>query len=636
MTTIVYYDLSEIGERDVARATAGVAGEVLHVHAADTPVPATVLEPRHAVPSMRDASTRSDTMDQLWKLIGVLPEPTYRGVDLREATRYTLLFATERYFHQAWVLTHLQSKFAGEILWYTDSPDNAATMRAVADKTGIALRVQQSAPSSAKRMFRRPLDALRLRGWMLRRHFNERRWSLRRSVDGRLYAPDKVPIVFAEYYPNSAHVSMSIARRLREASNLQPVFVSQRLEVAHAAESAGMSNALLRQFPKRGKPEPDWLVLERAWSDQLHELAAQPIRFEPEGPDCRDILLPSLFAEVKRAFAEAAEVVDEAHAMIDHLPPTLLVTTSSGSTFGRTMAATAKARGVPTAWVQHGLLLDEPAMIHIAYDSMLVWGESDRRRLLQSDAKGTIQVVGAPIYDALVKQAREASTEPTPLRERPVVNVLYLASRTAGAVVGRATAERLLHTVMSVVARIPNALLTIKVHPGDHTGMAQRAVGDSVNVNVAQSGSSQEWILKSDIAIVTSSTTGLEVCVVQRPLISLTFEGMTEGVDYAGYGAALCVQTELELEDALNRLMNEVDAVALRAGQRRLVDDMLDGATGDAIGKSATLLLQLAQNVPQSPRKDKGCAHRRHSLQPQNNLMSESMQVDAAPRSVCS
>jgi hypothetical protein len=319
-------------------------------------------------------------------------------------------------------------------------------------------------------------------------------------------------------------------------------------------------------------------------------------------------LLPTLFARVKWALAEAAEAVDEAHAMIDYLRPALVATTSSGSTFGRTMSATAQARGVPTAWVQHGLLLDEPAMIHIAYDSLLVWGENDRRRLLESDAKGTIQVVGAPIYDGLVKMTQVASVEPTPLCERPVVNVLYLASRTAGAVVSRATAERLLRTVIAVVARIPNAVLTIKLHPGDHTGMVQHVVGDSKDVTVLQHGSSQERILQSDIAIVTSSTTGLEACVAQCPLISLTFDGMSEGVDYAGYGAALCVRTELELEDALNRLLNEVHAEELRAGQRRLVDDMLDGATGDAIGKSAKIIIQSARHKVASGGKDESCA----------------------------
>ncbi len=590
MTTIVYYDFNEISESDVARATGGVAGEVLHVHAADTPLPATAVGPRRAMPAMRDASTRSDTMNQLWKLIDSLPDPTYRGVDLREASRYTVLFATERYYHQASVLTHLQSEHGGEIHWHTDSPNNAARMRAVAKQTEFALQVHESTSRPARHALRRTLEALRLRGWELRRHFEEYRWSRGHPLDGGLRAPDNERVVFAEYYPNSARVTLEIARRLRDESSLHPVFVSGRLEVARAAEAAGMPNALLGQFPGRAKPGTNWLRQE-CLSDHLHGLAAEPIRLRPEGPDCRGILLPSLFAEMKRAFAEAAELVDEAHAMLDSLQPALVVTTSGSSSFGRAMTATAKARGVPTTWVQHGLLLDEPAMIHYDYDSLLIWGENDRRRLHQSGAKGSIHVVGAPHYDRLVKQVREAAAEPKPSRKQAVVNVLYLASRTGGSVVTRATAERLLRTVMQVVARIPHAMLTIKLHPGDHTGMVQHVVGDSKFVKVVQQGTSQEQILQCDIAIVTSSTTGLEVCVVQRPLISLTFEGMTEGVDYAGYGAALCVQTEHELEDALNRLLNVVHAEELRAGQRRLVDDMLDGATGHACQKAASEIL---------------------------------------------
>ncbi|MEX2114358.1 MAG: hypothetical protein WD845_14285 [Pirellulales bacterium] len=595
MSKIAYYDLLKIAQCDTARARSASSAELLHVHAADNPWPANDSAATHVVPSMRDAATRTRTMHQIWSLLGQLPELVYHGVDLREVTRYSLLFSIERAFHQAWVLSHLHSDFGGDVDWYTDSADTAMALRAFEGQDGLSLRIHAPGSASAALVLRRPLDALRVRGWMLQRRLEEFRWSRHSTASRDVDVPGRHPIVFAEFFPNSTRVSLSIARYLREHSHLNPVYVSKRLEALRVASAGGMPVRLLRSFRGRRSRTFSRRALRSSWHTLFQRLANAPIRLTPNGPDCRAFLLPVLEREALREFAGAVEIIEGAEAMLEVLQPAVLATTTWLSTFGRAMAATASQRGVPTAWIQHGLCFDEPEFVNVPFDSCLVWGQIDRRRLTQAGIPGSIHTIGAPHLDGFIQRIREATQHDDRPHDEGVINVLYLASRTGGVWVTTAASERMFTAAANVVLKNPRAVLTIKLHPGDHTGLAQRVAGKLDRVRVVQDGSSQDQILQCDVAIVTSSTTGLEVCTADKPLISLTPPGMRDGVDYAGYGAALCATNEQELEAALTQLLTRDGAEALRAGRRRLIDDMLDGAHGAAVKKGADVLAQMAR-----------------------------------------
>ncbi len=601
MRSIAYYDLRTISQHDTSRARSECSAEVLHVHAADKPWPASDSATPHVVPSMRDAATRTRAMRQLWDLLDQLPELVYRGVDLREVTRYSLLFSVERAFHQAWILSHLHSDFAGDVDWYTDSAETAAALRAFEGQDGISLRVHAPKPTGASQVLRRPWDALRVRGWMLRRRLEELRWSRHFKTISDLHTPGRQPIVFAEFFSNSTRVSLAIARQLRQQEHLNPVYVSKRLEVLRVAGAGGMPVALLRNFPHRRGREVSRRALRSTWHSLFQRLAAAPIHLTPNGPDCRRFLLPILEAHAMREFAGAVEIVDEAEAMLDDLQPAALVTTTWLSTFGRAMAATASQRGVPTAWVQHGLCFDEPEFIHVSFDSCLTWGQVDRGRFTQAGVPGSVHAIGAPHLDDFIQRIRDAPSRRECSPDPTAINVLYLASRTGGDWITAAASEYLFTTAANAVLKNPRMELTIKLHPGDHTGVAQRAVGHRDRVRVVRGGSSQEQILRCDVAIVTSSTTGLEVCTADKPLIALTPHGMRDGVDYAGYGAALSATNERELEAALSQVLGPEGAESLRAGRRRLVEDMLDGAHGSAAKKAADVLVQLARRRSEVP-----------------------------------
>jgi len=116
---------------------------------------------------------------------------------------------------------------------------------------------------------------------------------------------------------------------------------------------------------------------------------------------------------------------------------------------------------------------------------------------------------------------------------------------------------------------------------------------------VVSGGTSQDVIVESDLVVVVSSTTGLEACVADKPLIVVELVDDPDSVPYASYGAALKVSVSGtdpagELTQAITHLQTDPSGVSsLAVGRRRLLDDMLNGSTGNAVEQAAMAVAQL-------------------------------------------
>ena len=153
----------------------------------------------------------------------------------------------------------------------------------------------------------------------------------------------------------------------------------------------------------------------------------------------------------------------------------------------------------------------------------------------------------------------------------------------------------------------------MKMHPSDRTGMAETVAKDFPHVRVVEQGSSQDVILQADAVIVVSSTTGLEACIADKPLIVIDSKGITDSGPYRDYGAALQVTIDRSedcnhLADVIQKLSTDLAALAeLAAGRRRLIDDLLNGGKGDAAELTAQAIAQLVHSIAEPARTTSGC-----------------------------
>ena len=114
-----------------------------------------------------------------------------------------------------------------------------------------------------------------------------------------------------------------------------------------------------------------------------------------------------------------------------------------------------------------------------------------------------------------------------------------------------------------------------------------------VSWSVSPPGTAAERIEASGAAVVVSSTTGLEACMLGRPLVALTLHGEDTSVDYVGLGAAVGVSAASSLRDALIGCLDRPETrSALALGRQRLLRDALDGGHRRASQKCAQAIIE--------------------------------------------
>ena len=252
----------------------------------------------------------------------------------------------------------------------------------------------------------------------------------------------------------------------------------------------------------------------------------------------KSFLIPAMVEKLSSLLEESAFWLDSFLEAYNALRPRCVVSTTYSSTVGRAAALAARARNASSAFVQHGMFPDHDVFTNFCNDSLFVWGNANRQTMLRNGiADSRIKVVGAAIYDDLIRRERLNGPIRFPRAGEPL-KVAYMASRTGGQVVSFSIARLQLMTVARAVSEIPNGQLTVKMHPGDNSRMIETFLQDCPGVRLIRDGSSQDVILQTDVVIVASSTTGLEACIADKPLVVLETKGLFEYNPYRKYGAA--------------------------------------------------------------------------------------------------
>ncbi len=411
-------------------------------------------------------------------------------------------------------------------------------------------------------------------------------------------------MVFVEYFAHSAKVLVPVADALRAEHGLEVLWLAARQPVRELLKTLGVESLLLGDLAPLACSSRNHLAApaRAGIRKALHQLADDFFTGTGDrvgraylGSTVNGLLIDSL--------NQAAYWLDAMAEAFDRLQPDCLVSTTYSSAVGRAMAAAGRVRGTRSVYVQHGLVPDWPFYARFANDLLLLWGQSNFRTMLRSgiDAE-RMRVVGATIYDELAQSQVGARTDNL-CGANSKTRVALMASRTAGTAVSLAAARRILTTVFQAVQRIPNAELVVKVHPGDRTGLVERTLRDQPRCSVVRDGESRDVIQGSDVVIVISSTTGLEACVADKPLIVLRVPGVSEAVPYEGYRAAVSLPIDgAEAAENLQAAIQELIDSPLRrselaAGRRRLVDDMLNGGAGDATELTAQAIVELLGNA---------------------------------------
>ncbi len=561
--------------------------------------------PPAELPSFREFGHQQQLMDWIDRLFAALEETEIAaevlhrdGISLAELARFRFFFEIASVEQRLRALSEMTAAGVDKIDWIVPRDQCGRLARLAAETRSASVNlhptahhrrgrypIHQFARSTARRLIDRIADAAGMvRG--------------KRSLNGRSSAP----IVFCEFFANSAKVLVPIAAALKRLHGIEVEWLALRRPVQTMLQSAGIESIPLRRIAprshwRRGRFGEEDIGRLRAALDK----APSGVFLGTGKVPGKSYLLTEIVERLTPCFDEAIYWIETLSEAFDRLQPRCVVSTTYSNIVGRATACVAKRCGAGSVFVQHGMFPDCDFFAYFCNDLLLLWGEANRRTMLRNGiAPEQIQVVGPSIYDPLARRMATSAPNRFPRGGEPL-RIAYLASRTGGLAVSSSIARRCFTAVAEAASRIPNAELRVKVHPGDKSGLLESLARDYPSASIATTGSAQDIICECDVAIVVSSTTGLEACMAGRPLIVLEVAGAPDYGPYEQYGAALQIRADgfdsaESLAQAIRSLSDPAKLAALEAGRRRLIDDLLNRGTGDATERAAQAIASFRES----------------------------------------
>ncbi len=342
--------------------------------------------------------------------------------------------------------------------------------------------------------------------------------------------------------------------------------------------------------------------MTRAFAELRHAPAMREL-FTYEGVSFADLAEPDLAATLLLQVPWAVRSYEEIAGALRHIRPAAVCLYAESSGWGRATVAAARAAGVPTVALQHGILYPK----YYSYrheadetdaprpDRTAVFGEEARRLLVEMGgyAPESLVVTGSPKFDALLESARSLSRDGVRARlgVNPNERLLLVASRFRGI---RGT-HQALGTAFPALVRAVERLgvrALVKPHPAE-PAQGYREVIESekaVRTALADAGADLvELLLACDALCTVESLSAVEALVLGRPVLILNMPTnlrrmVEEGV---ARGVALGEDPEAALRDVLfdgpvRELLHEARA--------RYLGELAHGVDGQATARIVTLL----------------------------------------------
>ncbi len=318
------------------------------------------------------------------------------------------------------------------------------------------------------------------------------------------------------------------------------------------------------------------------------------------------LLRLALCALIENAYTHALAEVDAAHVLLTSLKPDVVLLRSTISTQRHffILAAVARALGVPSLEMQHGLEYYGPGAVDRPHSAeyMGVYGQLTAREM-QAAGDDCVKpvVIGSPRFDVYAStQKKHAALQPG-----ASVSLLCIAPPTFPGLLSAYDGLDYFAAVASAVRDTPNLSVLIKIRPGVspndpvHTVIATLFTG--LPYAVVQREPLWELYPKSDIVVTHYSTTVLEALMSHRPVVYLGLAPAQQTMadqqfgPYVEAGVMRVAKSSVEFTQIVQMLVEDSALRGRMGGQAGAFIEREYAFDGRASERAAGLIRRLAK-----------------------------------------
>ena len=268
---------------------------------------------------------------------------------------------------------------------------------------------------------------------------------------------------------------------------------------------------------------------------------------------------------------QQAEQVEQINQALDTIRPAMVVVDQDGTPFNRALIAGARARGLRTFVVQHGVPFVSFGFAPLEADYICAWGDTSRQQLTHwGVSPDRVLVTGSPAHDRQRLTTRIASRKPASSEGRPPHFVLLATVPPNDArpdLVAyhctRASYERMLRTAFDVLSEYENATVLVKPHPRDTSQrLLHRLLGDypALDALVVSRGSVEQCVRDADCVLSCASSSGVEATLAGVPVVQLMPEGSRDLIRAEDWGLVGTARRAEDLRKLIDRAIYDPSA----------------------------------------------------------------------------
>ncbi len=286
--------------------------------------------------------------------------------------------------------------------------------------------------------------------------------------------------------------------------------------------------------------------------ESLNQQVAQVLTRLKEDP----ILgIPDLAKWFQTKIPEFVRTLDAVWKLFEEFNVGAVLTVSSTYSMDGALNLMARARGIPSITVQHGLIAEHDLFAHIPIlaTKKMVWGKATLEWYQKFGyPESRVSVIGSPRFDIIFNQKWCGKEKLHQLLGiNPTQKIIVF-----GAQIIRFT-QIIAPIILEGLKSIPDICLLMMLHPGEKPLPYQKFAEEYPNCKVVQFGhiSLYDALSGGDLFITYYSTAALEAMFFKLPVI--TVEPMAPTFSFGALGASIQVTNAVELHQVAQQLLSD-------------------------------------------------------------------------------